>query len=1137
MSTTEKTSYPLAKTRSFLKSATILSGSFLLASVLLQPGQAAQFTLTDGSTEIALDGSTFSTDNRSNTNGAALYITNNSSLSGTGLILDDAGAALLPATNPGYIVQATTGGKITLTDAAISSTSQYMYALFASGSASSITLNGGTLSVAHTIGQANMPYAANITGGAQLVLNNVAVETNGTGLAATTGGIMTLGAGTTVIDRFYSQSAPSSAVRATGAGSQILVQGATGNVVHITTENHVGAVSVGSGATLTADKFLIDINTSGYVTTLGGFTYGISLETGTANSVISNGTINVKAVYANGISAGGVGNQVNDVVINVTALPGNGYVAGIASSAYSASAGSRHSTTVNRGVITVTDGVGSTGVTSQGSFSDIFLKGTQITVTNGSGGLFTTSSGFIDADGVVVKVTGGTGAQAEGSSKIQIANSSFETTGTGLFSYGATLKATDTQITTSGANGYGLRSDSQTGAGLVEVIGGRLTTAGTGAHGVVASFGGTATLVGTPVTTTGDDAALVYMLGAAAHTNTVSIDGGAAPMSAAKGVGVLIRGATNNLSLTNVDMGTNGTLFDVRHRALTGTSDPDPANPGILNAVVEGSTLRGAARPDDGSTIALQLSGNSVWYISDAVADAITPVSGLSGDQSRVNDLSVTDSRIVFNAPVGGSFKSLEVAGNYTGTNATISLNAQLDGDGSPSDKLVINGGMVSGNTSLLITNSGGAGALTVGDGIVVIDAINGGTTGADSFMLGGRVAAGAYDYKLYRGGSSSDDSWYLRSTETLGLTDPQTDTPPQIIEVPNIRSEVPLMAAVMPVALEYGFSVLGTLHERMGTIGAAPVIPAYEERVVRGRNGKREVLRTPTLKADENRWFAGAWSRVIGDRGFQDHNNFINRGPSYNYTFAGIQAGLDVLAREQADGTLDKVGIYVGYGNIDVNVKGAWSGKAGSVDMDAYTVGGYWTHKAAQGWYSDAVIQGTWYQADAKSISGQRIKPDGFGFLASLEGGYSFNLGNGLTLEPQAQIIYQTLSFDNVTDAYGRFDLGSGDSVRGRLGLRLSKDWAISDGAKPRLLNTWLRTNVWHEFSGKTSTTVASLNGENPLTVSSSLGGTWFEIGAGVSGQISEEVSLFASGAYSHSLDNRGREAWNGRLGATIKW
>ena len=312
---------------------------------------------------------------------------------------------------------------------------------------------------------------------------------------------------------------------------------------------------------------------------------------------------------------------------------------------------------------------------------------------------------------------------------------------------------------------------------------------------------------------------------------------------------------------------------------------------------------------------------------------------------------------------------------------------------------------------------------------------------------------------------------------------------------------------------------------------------PASQEEVVRIGNGRQDIARLPVTRQAQTPWFTGAWGRVIGDRGFQRNHNFERRGADYDYTFAGIQTGLDVFADEQADGSLDKAGVYVGYGQSDSNVKGAHAGRAGTVRTDAWSVGAYWTHYAAQGWYTDAVVQGTWYAADARSVSGQTLKPDGFGVLASLEGGYAFDLGYGLTLEPQAQLAYQHVSFDEVADSYGRFRLGDSDSLRGRLGLRLAKVWSVSNGGRPRLISTWVRTNVWHEFMGSQSTTVTALTGDNPLRLNTSLGGTWGEIGAGISGVVSDSTSLFATGGYNRSLDNKGRETWNGRVGVNVRW
>ena len=104
---------------------------------------------------------------------------------------------------------------------------------------------------------------------------------------------------------------------------------------------------------------------------------------------------------------------------------------------------------------------------------------------------------------------------------------------------------------------------------------------------------------------------------------------------------------------------------------------------------------------------------------------------------------------------------------NYVGINGVIGLNTFLGSDPSPSDRLVIDGGNASGFSPLRIANTIGRGALTVANGILVVDAINGATTNPGTFALAGPVVAGPYEYGLFRSSvdASNPEAWYLRST------------------------------------------------------------------------------------------------------------------------------------------------------------------------------------------------------------------------------------------------------------------------------------------------------------------------------------------------------------------------------------
>ena len=92
----------------------------------------------------------------------------------------------------------------------------------------------------------------------------------------------------------------------------------------------------------------------------------------------------------------------------------------------------------------------------------------------------------------------------------------------------------------------------------------------------------------------------------------------------------------------------------------------------------------------------------------------------------------------------------------------------------------MIDGGRASGTTSVLVNNTGGPGAQTTADGIRLVQVTGGGTTAADAFTLGQRVTAGAYEYQLFRGGSTDPNDWFLRSTLISGPSDPVSPAPPR---------------------------------------------------------------------------------------------------------------------------------------------------------------------------------------------------------------------------------------------------------------------------------------------------------------------------------------------------------------------
>jgi len=459
----------------------------------------------------------------------------------------------------------------------------------------------------------------------------------------------------------------------------------------------------------------------------------------------------------------------------------------------------------------------------------------------------------------------------------------------------------------------------------------------------------------------------------------------------------------------------------------------------------------------------------------------------------------------------GGPFGNFTVIGNYTGL-GNLAIRTQLNADDSPSDQLVISGAdhTTSGLTNIIVTNAGGLGSFTVGNGIRVVATADGATTGAGSFALGAPAVAGPYEYSLYHGALDGSDpnSWYLRNDR------PNSPTP----LIADYRSEVSLYSTAQSQAQVYGRALLDTLHERSGELDSRVITTGQQ------------------ASTDVNSGYVG-WGRFIGQHNSRSNGAGIysRDGAAFDQDIYAFQFGMDLMRREHADGSRDHAGIYAAVGQSKADVTHYTGAHAGRNTLDAYTAGAYWTHYGAKGWYVDAVTQATQYSADLHSSRGFQLKTDGYGLAASLEAGYGFKFGNGLVIEPQAQIVYQHISFDNGSDSAARVWFDDANSLAGRIGMRVRKDWTLNESDKnPRILTTWARANLWHEFLGDNKVSFSSLNG--PVAFSSDMGGSWMELQVGVSTQLSASSSIFASGSYQLGLSGD-QHAYNGKVGLRINW
>ncbi|OXI23765.1 autotransporter outer membrane beta-barrel domain-containing protein [Burkholderia sp. AU15512] len=857
----------------------------------------------------------------------------------------------------------------------------------------------------------------------------------------------------------------------TGAGSTGVVIGALGTVNNASTirvSNGTGALVQGASATLAnagsieADDGIAGVHLTGT---------GASVALSGAGTVISNGS-------------------ADGVLIDST-VTGGGLAAGATSIAVGGSG---------------------KGIDNQGTNATVALAGTQIGTTgSGADGLSSTGAGaHIATDAATVVRTTGDNARGffvSGADSTLAANgTTVATTGAGsaaiVTTGGATALLSGAKITTSGA----------TSDGLVAQNGGRIgdtgsTIASAAGTGATADSGGVLALTGTKLkgATAGVLTSDTLANGA---TSSVLVDGGS--VTSATGPAFAVRGGTADIAVRNGTVVTagNGTLLDLSNGShatftasavnLAGDIVSDTSSTGNV-FLANGTTLTGKIDP-----VALTVDNTSTWRMTG------------SSVLSSLNNAGL----VAFAAPTGsptlaGSYKTL-TTGSYVGNGGTIALNTFLGADASPTDRVIVNGGAASGTTGLKIANTAGTGAQTKGDGIPVVVTANGGTTTASAFQLAGPVQAGAYEYRLYRGGQGDANGWYLRSQ--LDPSDPGDPIHPSgggdgsnngngnggtLAYRPGVSGYAltPLLNA------DYGFSTLGKLHERVGDIYTLEKQQPGNRDGVWGRIGGQSLdANAGRFAADERTFFAQFgkdWT--------------LDQAPNGGSTHAGVTASIGVSNASFSDmARADTANL---------------STSTGSVEMHAQSIGGYWTRYLSDGTYFDSVGQVTHYGNRYRDSYGNEASQNGFGIALSQEVGKPFAIGAlPVAVEPQAQLMYQYLKLNGFNDNVSAVSGTTTNALRGRIGVRIFRPNLQSDSGGGAA-TPYFTADVLHDFVSPGQTVV----GGTPFATH--LGRTWYELGVGVTAGFGKSGELYANAKIARNIGGDYRRGIVGQVGYRYSW
>ncbi|MDF9906951.1 UNVERIFIED_ORG: outer membrane autotransporter protein [Pseudomonas reinekei] len=749
-----------------------------------------------------------------------------------------------------------------------------------------------------------------------------------------------------------------------------------------------------------------------------------------------------------------------------------------------------------------------TGAVSQGNGIDNFTMsgGTIQSLAQGDGhDTFLMTGGTIVGafeDGDVARMTGGTIGRVD----MKLDNNLFDMSGGQIIGNLVTGLGTDTIIVSAGRIGGNISVSN--GNDSITVTGGEIAgeiRAGNGDDTLVWDGGGiirSQALLGAD-----NDRATLRNLTESTLALTPSINGG-------NGNDLLTfdhttsSGAARYINWETVNLG-NGSRFDLDGNFQLGDST---SGTGVFNV--------------DGSSTLTSVQGSITPFTAGRLATLNNRgIIDLTDGNSRTND-------------------TLTVEGNYVGNGGQLLLQSTVGDDSSPSDRLVVNNGTLTGSTLIGVTNVGGAGALTRQNGIQLVQAQGTAVSDNTAFALKAPVSVGAFDYRLFKGGITpgSENSWYLRSSVVapplVAVANPDPALPPTLVPlvavpvaapvvtasgvdevvtvqapvlpaavpgaapIPLYREAVPTWSVVPPTAAQLSLTALGTFHDRQGD--------------------QRLLTEAGALGA--------GWGRVYGKNLEQTWAGTVT--PRLDGSLNGFQVGNDLFGSQLANGQTQRSGFFIGHSRLQGDVDGFNEGfegkRSGKVELQGDSLGVYWTLTEPAGAYLDTVAMYTWLNGDNRSESGLKIDNDGHVTTLSAEVGYPIAVAENWVVEPQAQAIYQKVKLDSQDDGISHVSFDSDSAWTGRVGARFKGRYEV--GGRP--LEPYLRANIWHTFTGTDTVTFDHVDQIETQQRTSSA-----DLGIGMVLSVAASVSVYAGFDFTSNIDSNQQRGTFGNVGVRVSW
>ncbi|WP_273789419.1 autotransporter outer membrane beta-barrel domain-containing protein [Bartonella sp. ML70XJBT] len=239
-----------------------------------------------------------------------------------------------------------------------------------------------------------------------------------------------------------------------------------------------------------------------------------------------------------------------------------------------------------------------------------------------------------------------------------------------------------------------------------------------------------------------------------------------------------------------------------------------------------------------------------------------------------------------------------------------------------------------------------------------------------------------------------------------------------------------------------------------------------------------------------------------------------LEYGYSAELDYNAFQAGV-LLNEMESLYTRTFFGALGNYGKLSLAPQNVEQSKKSS--LDKWSIGAYGSLQHDTGLYIDGVLSYGLFKGDILTLArGKVMALKGKQFSGSLTSGKTFVIGcKGIVFDPQVQVIYQHLQFNQAYDAdHIDVDLGKFHQWMGRVGGRLSKTLGVVE--EGREVSFYSKFSYLHNFEDK-----KFVSFKDDFQLGSF--GSSLEAGLGFNARLSSKFSLYGDVTYQHRLKKVG--------------